>query len=203
MPSKAQVDDVRETARGRLIAAAAERFAQHGFASTSVRDICKAAGVTQPALYWHFRNKEGIYLAVLEEAMRIHREVVALALGRGGSAKARILRVLETAADLVGRNRDILLVIQAALFGVTQGAPAFDLATPRKRLRKALQRLVEEGMALGEFRNGSAGDMADALLGVLDVQLRAIRAGASPRAARRGIQRVSRVVFDGILDRRR
>jgi AcrR family transcriptional regulator len=202
MTTQALASKLGTEARPRLLAAAAGLFARHGYAAASVRGICEAAGVTAPVLYWHFRNKEGMYLAVLEDGMRMHHDVLAAAVDADGSAMTRIARVLETAADLASRNRDVLLVVQGALYGVSHGAPAFDLVTPRKTLRKAVMRLVEEGMAAGEFRKGAAGDMTDALLGALDFQFRAIRMGASPRAARAHIKRVARVVFDGMLKRR-
>lgn len=202
MRAKAAGNEIRGETRGRLLGAAAGLFARHGYAAASVRDICDKAGVTQPVLYWHFRNKEGMYLAVLEEVVRSHQEAVASALARGGSAAERIVRVLESAADVAGRNRDTLLMIQSALFGLSRGAPAFDLVSPRRQFRKAVLSLVNEGIATGEIRRGNAADMTDALLGVLDIQMRAIRTGASPRTARGRINRLARVVFVGLLERR-
>ena len=38
---------------------------QKGFSGASTRDIAKQIGITQPALYHHFNDKEVLYLAVL------------------------------------------------------------------------------------------------------------------------------------------
>jgi len=35
-------------------------FTIKGFASTTVREVCQAAGVTAPALYYYFGSKEGL-----------------------------------------------------------------------------------------------------------------------------------------------
>ncbi|MBP8644723.1 MAG: CerR family C-terminal domain-containing protein [Syntrophobacteraceae bacterium] len=51
--------------KARLIEAAGEVFAQHGFRSATVRDICSRAGVHVGAVNYHFGSKEGLYAAVL------------------------------------------------------------------------------------------------------------------------------------------
>ena len=41
--------------------AAMELFARKGYTGSSIREICQAAGVTKPVLYYHFRSKEQLY----------------------------------------------------------------------------------------------------------------------------------------------
>ena len=48
-----------------ILDAARELFLKHGYAATSTRDIANAIGITQPALYHHFKDKEVIFLAVI------------------------------------------------------------------------------------------------------------------------------------------
>jgi AcrR family transcriptional regulator len=55
--------DTRES----LIKQAARLFAERGYDAVSVREIVEAAGVTKPALYYYFGNKEGLARAVLDE----------------------------------------------------------------------------------------------------------------------------------------
>lgn len=46
---------------------AGELFMERGFQATSTREIAEKAEITQPNLYYHFKTKEDIYIAVLEE----------------------------------------------------------------------------------------------------------------------------------------
>ena len=46
---------------------AGKLFMDKGFQSTSTREIAVNAEITQPNLYYHFKTKEDIYIAVLEE----------------------------------------------------------------------------------------------------------------------------------------
>lgn len=53
-----------------LIRVAAEQlFAEHGYASTTIRDIAKKAGVNSGLLYHYYDNKETLYLTLLEHAV--------------------------------------------------------------------------------------------------------------------------------------
>ena len=58
-----------DATRARLITAAGEVFAEHGFQSATVRDICTRAGANIAAINYYFRDKAGLYLAVLRHSM--------------------------------------------------------------------------------------------------------------------------------------
>jgi AcrR family transcriptional regulator len=51
--------------RGDILDAALELFASKGFFGTSLRDIARAVGVRESALYHHFPSKEALFEAVL------------------------------------------------------------------------------------------------------------------------------------------
>lgn len=51
--------------RERLLAAAAEAFAEHGYRAATVRDICRRARANVAAVNYHFRDKAGLYEEVI------------------------------------------------------------------------------------------------------------------------------------------
>jgi AcrR family transcriptional regulator len=53
--------------RDRIVAAAAEVMRTRGLARTTTKEIAKAAGYSEAALYKHFRDKTDLFLAVLGE----------------------------------------------------------------------------------------------------------------------------------------
>lgn len=59
--------DEHRDARGELLDAAAEVFAERGLREASVDEIARRAGFSKGAVYWHFESKDGLFLALLEE----------------------------------------------------------------------------------------------------------------------------------------
>jgi AcrR family transcriptional regulator len=74
--------------RQRLLDAGGEVFAQRGFRQATVREICRKANANIAAVNYHFRDKDGLYAAVLREAQREAREKYPPTLGLGPDASA-------------------------------------------------------------------------------------------------------------------
>lgn len=70
-----------EDTKDRLIKAAGEVFAERGFRSATVREICSRAGTPLGAMNYHFRDKRGLYAAVLEHSHRSAMEKYPPKLG--------------------------------------------------------------------------------------------------------------------------
>ena len=50
-----------------IIAVAISEFARHGYASASMVDIARRAGISKPLIYQYFGSKDGLYLACLHD----------------------------------------------------------------------------------------------------------------------------------------
>jgi AcrR family transcriptional regulator len=86
--SLAESTDTRMPRRQQLLEIAGELFAQQGFAGTGVDEIGEAAGLTGPALYRHFANKQAILDALVVESMqRLVRSAEAVAQPEGDAEK--------------------------------------------------------------------------------------------------------------------
>lgn len=64
-------------ASSRILKVAAERFAENGYRGTSIEDIAQGAGISRSSLFWHFRSKEGLLRAVIQETLDLWMGAVA------------------------------------------------------------------------------------------------------------------------------
>jgi AcrR family transcriptional regulator len=190
-------------ARERLLIAAVQLFARKGYASTSVREIVEAAGVTKPVLYYYFRNKEGIFIAMMQEAAAIHRTVLDEVRQSGGTATERIVLLIDRVYTLALENVLAVRAIDTVYYGPCEEAPEFDFSQMHGEFDNLLRALVEEAMAAGELPGGDVNEVALALEGVF----MAGKASFSDRChpgdplPPDSLRRIIRIVLDGVRAR--
>ncbi|GAB5539781.1 MAG: hypothetical protein Salg2KO_18840 [Salibacteraceae bacterium] len=61
----------------RIIESALKLFATEGYASTSTSKVAKHAGVSEGLIFRHFKNKEGLLQAVMEQSRESARHMMA------------------------------------------------------------------------------------------------------------------------------
>ena len=71
-------DAMPEDARDRLLRAAGQAFAEHGFEGATVRDICLAANANVAAVNYYFGDKRRLYIESVKHAHRSRVEQVPL-----------------------------------------------------------------------------------------------------------------------------
>lgn len=54
--------------RARILDAAEQVFHRKGVLSASLKDIASGAGVTRGAIYWHFKNKHDVFMAMVDRS---------------------------------------------------------------------------------------------------------------------------------------
>ena len=79
-----------EERKQQLLDAAAVLFAQHGYASTRIADICREAGVAKGLFYWYFPTKAELFTELVRVMRRRLRRAQADAMDPEASALARI-----------------------------------------------------------------------------------------------------------------
>ena len=86
--SGAGVQDVANEGRERLIEAAMQLFTERNYTDVAIHEIAEAAGMTRSAPYYHFRNKEDLFVAVVHRQLRslfsrVQEETAAATTFRG------------------------------------------------------------------------------------------------------------------------
>ena len=66
-PAKTGSRGEPEKTRAAILRAALEEFSHEGVAGARTDEIARRAGVNKALLYYYFKDKEGLYAAVLEQ----------------------------------------------------------------------------------------------------------------------------------------
>jgi AcrR family transcriptional regulator len=193
-PGEQEIPVVRE----RLLAAALELFTSRGYAATTVREIVEAAGVTKPVLYYYFRNKEGIYLALMEEAYAIFERRVAEITGVSGTVRQRLHHFCLGLFDAVVEHLPMVRLIYSIYFGTPQGAPYYDLDKMHDRMLAVVDNLVSVGIAAKELRPHPVRAVTWVVIGTLNTAMEEQLCRLAPRLDRAGLAGMLDLVFDGI-----
>ena len=154
--------------RERILAAAVRVFAKSGFFDARVSDVAKAAGVADGTIYLYFTSKEHLLVSLFEDRVDKLLGFMQNDLGKIGSAKDKLRRVIEVQLGLLEGERDLAEVITVI---VRQSSRLLkEYATPKfSAYLDAIARVVAEGQASGEFRTDvSPGLVARATFGALD-----------------------------------
>lgn len=69
-------EDAEQT-RQKVIEAALELFSRNGYSNTTLAMIADMAGFSRGPIYWHFRNKDELYQAVLAVSQEPLRQLIA------------------------------------------------------------------------------------------------------------------------------
>lgn len=193
------IPDTSANVRQRLLDAALQLFSTKGYAATSVRELVETAGVTKPVLYYYFKNKEGLYLALMGDALGSFYQVAEQALAAPGSVCERICGYCTALLDIFVARLDLARLIYAIFYGPPQGAPHIDFEASFSTMLAHMEQLVSEGINTGEFREVDPVDTAWAIVALLNTTMEEqFNQAREVRVDRSGLLRLLSLLFEGI-----
>ena len=114
---------VSMTKRDDIVTAAVDVFSRYGFRQTSMELLARAAGVSRPALYLHFANKQDVFAAVAARVTDLMTAAAHRARDAEGTPADQVYGVLavklETAIGVTEARFRQELVSEAAGMGLT------------------------------------------------------------------------------------
>jgi TetR/AcrR family transcriptional regulator len=94
----------------RILEAARGEFAQHGFGGARLQDIAARASLSHPTLLYHFGSKEGLYAAVIEQAMQDWAGMTSLAIGDGKAGFDRVASLIDAGFAFFASHHDFVVI---------------------------------------------------------------------------------------------
>ena len=127
----------RDPARkDRILAAAAELVAKHGYHAVGMADIGAAAGIVGSGIYRHFGSKSALLSALLEQLMDEMQRTAAAVVAEAADDRDALERLVDNHVRFAIEDRRLLQVY----YREAHHLPEEDL----RRLRRAQRHYVEE-----------------------------------------------------------
>lgn len=84
------MDTPTDLVRERILGEAAQLFVSHGYDGISMREIAAACSLSKAGIYYHFKDKEDLFLALMMDSLERVGRLVAEVGATGGTQRARI-----------------------------------------------------------------------------------------------------------------
>jgi AcrR family transcriptional regulator len=151
----------KEARPAEIIEAGLLEFAEKGFAAARLEDVAARAGIAKGTIYRYFESKEALFEAALLSRVTPVLDGVEAAVDAFPGSSEDLLRLLITRihGELVGSDLHVLLRV---IIADGSRFPTISEAYYRRILSKGralLRRIVERGIARGEFRDGAAAEL--------------------------------------------
>jgi AcrR family transcriptional regulator len=153
--------------RDAILDTSAKLFSQYGYKEVSIRDIAQACGMTNAALYYHFKNKEDLFLAMLQRDHEKNLIALRAAANGPGDLREDLKRLVTQYAAITCERRQSFQTLRRDLSNV-EDARGHKLFT---EMRSSFMRPLEERLAQaqtdGEIQAGDARFYARLLHGLI------------------------------------
>jgi AcrR family transcriptional regulator len=136
--------------RRRILSAAVDLFADHGYDATSVSQVITRAGVAKGGFYHHFASKDELLYAVYGQLINRQLEgmqrILAEKLSPAETLRRLIMDLVETTAD--SAREALVFSRELSQLGNSR---IMQMRSQRRKYHNALIKLVREAQERGQF----------------------------------------------------
>ena len=162
-----------------IILAAADVLQRNGYEATTMKDIAARVNLTAASLYYHFRNKDSLLLAVLEDGLdHVIRQLEPVASAQLPNSE-KLAQMIKLHVTNVTKHTAVgaamVFEIRSLMSLRTPSRKAEDdkvllerrdaFFVSRDRFEELFRNVVQAGVASGEFRAVDVGIFTKAMLG--------------------------------------
>jgi AcrR family transcriptional regulator len=143
---------VSDETRARIIDAACQCFAEHGYSKTSNRDIARTAGLTSGALYHYFRSKAELFSVAHRYVQSVLLGVYRRAFAEQPTCVAQLCAGLEASLSVTRAHPKLAHFAAIASLEIQRHPELAAILEPDTQgIRGFFAQLIEQGRQRGEI----------------------------------------------------
>lgn len=153
-----------------ILEVARKEFFNKGYGAASINTIVDAADVTKPTVYYHFKNKKGLFNALVAEAYSRGYENRRGAVDENLPITEQIVQVIAADFDFCLKQPELVRFILSQTFSLP-GESENDLTEIHYRDYEFFRDLIERGNLRDELNCADTMSAALALQGIIDINI--------------------------------
>ncbi len=153
--------------QNRICNEATRLFVQEGYAGLSMRQLAEQVGISKAGLYYHFKDKEALFLAILTKNLLEIEKSILQFRSTNISAREKIHRIF---SSIFALNPEQRAIIRLASQEAERLGPQSRITFRRlyhQKFTAQIQAILQEGMAAGQLRQMDARQAVWILLGMM------------------------------------
>ena len=186
-------NDLRE----QILSTAKSLFIQQGYHGLAMRQISEALGVSKAALYYHFKDKEELFLAILTSYLNDIETLLDHILAEQVSDRERIRMFVESVLRQQAEQRAVIRLASQEMAQLSDKARKDFAKLYQQKFIGKLALIYKQGVEAGEFRPLQAEVATWALMGIMYPYFYPAHTGSKPLSAET-IQTVVDIYLNGV-----
>ena len=155
------------TTRDQILVEATRLFVSEGYVGLSMRQLAEQVGVSKAGLYYHFRDKEALFLAILTENLLEIERIINQARSQDAPVQEKIRTIF---TGIFARSPEQQAIIRLASQEASHLAPDVRAAFRQlyhQKFTAQIQAILQEGIDAGQLRDMDARHATWILLGMM------------------------------------
>ncbi|HLV34921.1 MAG TPA: TetR/AcrR family transcriptional regulator [Spirillospora sp.] len=155
-----------DATRERILDAALDKFASKGYHDTRLDEIAEESGTSKGAIYFHFPNKERLFLALVDQFADLLERRVTAAIAQEAEGMGRVRAALEACLETFGKYRRPakLLLVQAVGLGSAFEKKRLEV---NDRFANLIKTYLDEAIAVGDISGVDTEVVSHAWMGAI------------------------------------
>ena len=183
--------------RAKILSSATRLFIQHGYHGLAMRQIAEELHVSKPALYYHFKDKQELFLAILTLYLNEMETAIDRIMAEPADCREKIREFMEFVLLQAPEQRAIIHLASQEVRQLSDPArKSFGKIYQEKFIGK-IEAILRLGMERGEFKRVEPAVATWALLGMMYPYFYPARAG-NASLPEQTIRQIITVFLDGM-----
>lgn len=154
--------------RERILEKAMVLFVTQGYNGISMREIAEACGLSKAGLYYHYKDKEDLFLAILNENLDMLERLIDEVKEQGQNATGKIRLLIEAIFTRIPvEQRSVIRLASQEMDKISPEARAVFYRRYEQQFIGRIRNILDAGVSAGELRMMDTGMGVWSLLGLM------------------------------------